>query len=176
MKRQFAHPLMARLLTWEKRQQVLLQAVEREKLIVGILVLVINMFIACLVLLMLVLIIIEKTRDLGVLLALGATSHGAVTIFLTTGLLLVTVGTGLGLVGGYFFVKFINPIHDAIHSAFGFKLFDPETYKIDRLPSTVSFTGVLQSTLPSILFGMVASLFPAIWASRQSPIKAIHYE
>lgn len=171
-----SNPLVARIRTWEDRQQILLQAVEREKGIVGFLVLLINVFIACLVLLMLVLLIIEKTRDIGVLLSLGATTRGTVAIFLITGVAIIALGTGLGLVGGYYFVKRINVVLDSIYYLFGFKLFDPETYKLDRLPTTVSLTGVLGSTLPAILFGLAASLIPAIWASRRDPIKAIHYE
>ena len=167
---------LAQVRTWEDRQQILLTAVEREKRIVGFLVLLINGFIGCLVLLMLVLLVIEKTRDLGVLLALGATPRGVMSLFLTTGLVLVTLGVGAGLGLGYLFTLIINPLHDAVHALTGWLLFDPETYRLDRLPTTISVGEVLASVLPSVLFGLLASLVPAVWASRQDPIKAIHYE
>ncbi len=163
--------------TWEEtRQQILIEAVDREKWIVGFLILLINAFIGCVVLLMLVLLVIEKTRDMGVLMALGATPRGVISIFLADGLAIVAIGTVLGLVAGHYFTLHLNTIHDLFHAWTGYRLFDPEIYKLDRLPASVSVSEVLLSVLPSIKFGLVASLIPAIWASRQDPIKAIHYE
>lgn len=163
--------------TWEEtRQQILIEAVDREKWIVGFLIFVINGFIGCVVLLMLALLVIEKTRDMGVLMALGATPRGVITIFLVDGLAIVAFGIVLGLFSGHYFTVCLNPIHDLFHAWTGYRLFDPEIYKLDRLPASVSFNEVLLSALPSVLFGLVASLVPAIWASRHDPIKAIHYE
>ena len=162
--------------TWEEQRSVMIQAVDQEKWIVGFLVFLLNFFIGCVVLLMLILIVIEKTQDIGVLLALGAQPRGVVWIFLAGGLVIVTVGVLLGLLVGWAFVENINRIHDAIFAATGIKLFEPEIYQMDRIPTTVTISEVLVSIFPSVLFGFLASLVPAIWASHQDPIKAIHYE
>jgi ABC-type lipoprotein release transport system permease subunit len=169
-------PLMFQIRTWEQQRSVLVQAVDQEKWIVSFLVFILNVFIGFVVLLMLVLIVIEKTRDIGILLALGAKPRGVVRIFLADGLVIVALGVGLGLLGGYFFVENINRIHDAFFGITGIRLFDPQIYQMDRIPTTVTVGQVMISVLPSILFGFLASLIPAIWASHQDPIKAIHYE
>jgi ABC-type lipoprotein release transport system permease subunit len=171
-----SRPLQARIQTWEEQKPILTQAVEREKWIVGFLIFLLDVFIGCVVLLMLVLMVIEKTRDIGILLALGAHPRGVVSIFLVDGLAIVAVGVVLGLVAGYFFVDNINALHDGIHALTGIRLFDPEIYHLDRIPMSVSATQVLASIFPPIIFGFLASLIPAVWASRQDPIKAIHYE
>jgi lipoprotein-releasing system permease protein len=171
-----SRPLAVQVLTWEEQRPVLIQAVEREKWIVGILVFILDVFIGCIVLLMLVLLVIEKTRDIGVLLALGAKPRGVVRIFLTDGLAIVAMGVILGLIAGHFFTDNINQIHDAILEVTGIRLFDPEIYQLDRIPITVTASEVLVSIFPPILFGFLASLIPAIWASRKDPIQTLHCE
>jgi hypothetical protein len=170
------HPLWAEVKTWEEKRRIFIQAVDQEKWIVGFLVFLVDVFIAFVVLLMLVLLVIEKTRDTGILLALGARPRGIVRIFLTEGLVVVAFGVVIGLVVGYFFIRNINTLHDGIHALTGLRLFDPEIYQMDRIPTTVTSAEVMLSIFPSVLFGFLASLIPAVWAAHQDPIKAIHYE
>ena len=119
---------------------------------------------------------IEKTRDMGVLLALGATPGGVVRIFLANGLMIVAAGTLLGLAIGYLFCVYINPIHDWIQATTGWRLFPAEIYHMDRIPITFQLGDVLLSIAPPVVLGFLSSLIPAVWASRRDPIKAIHYE
>jgi lipoprotein-releasing system permease protein len=82
----------------------------------------------------------------------------------------------LGLAGGYVFCLYINPIHDWIYLQTGLRLFPAEIYHMDRIPVAFHLSDLLLSILPAVKFGFIASLIPAIWASRRDPIKAIHYE
>jgi len=164
------------IMTWEQRQHILLEAVRIEKFVIYFLVVLLIFFAACMVLLMLTLTVIEKTRDIGVLLALGATPFGVVRVFLTNGMILSVAGTILGLVAGYLFCTFINPIHDWIYAVTGRRFFPAEIYHMDRIPIAFQLSDVLLSIAPPLLLGFVASLIPAIWAARRDPIKAIHYE
>jgi lipoprotein-releasing system permease protein len=150
--------------------------VKIEKWIMGFVVSLLDVFCSCVVLLMLVLIVLEKTRDCGVLLALGATPRGVFSIFLLTGLTITAVGTACGLVAGWLFLGAINSVHDGIYSLTGLRLWDPEVYLLDRIPTSVNPGIVVMSILPALLFGFGASLVPAIWAARKDPIQAIHHE
>ncbi|MBI4584305.1 MAG: ABC transporter permease [Planctomycetes bacterium] len=162
--------------TWEDVRKNFLQAVTIEKWINGFVVSLLNIFTACVVLLMLVLIVIEKTRDAGILLSMGATPWGVFSIFLWSGLFISGVGTVFGLVSGSIFIALINPIHEGIYHLTGFKLFDPEVYLMDRIPTAISPGDIAFTILPAIGFGLLASLIPALWASRKDPIKSIQYE
>lgn len=162
--------------TWKDAKKIFLQAVKIEKWIMGFVVSLLNIFTSCIILLMLVLIVIEKTRDAGILLSLGATGRDVLLIFLINGVTISTVGTVLGLVAGTVFLKCINPIHDWIHEVTGARLFDPEIYLMDRIPTSLQPVDVILSVLPAIAFGLLASLVPAVWASRKDPIVAIHHE
>ena len=133
-------------------------------------------FTACMILLMLILTVIEKRRDIGILLALGATPGGIVGIFLINGLALTVAGTAAGLLCGYVFCANINPIHDWLYTVTGIQLFPPDVYDLDRIPISFRTTEVLLSVTPALLLGFLASLIPAVWASRRDPIEAIHHE
>lgn len=162
--------------SWEQMKGNILTAVLIEKFVIYFLLVLLMSFTGCMVLLMLLLTVIEKTRDMGVLLALGATPGGVVRIFLGSGLCLISAGTALGLAAGYLFCLYINPLHDWIHSVTGWKLFPPEIYHMDRIPISFQLGDVLLSVAPPVVLGFLSSLIPAIWASRRDPIKAIHYE
>jgi len=165
-----------RVLSWEQLNPNRLTAVVIEKFVIYFLLVLLMSFTGCMVLLMLLLTVIEKTRDVGILLALGATPGGVVKIFLTSGLFLIAAGTSLGLFVGFIFCHYINPIHDAIYAWTGWKLFPPEIYHMDRIPIAFRASDVLLSVAPPLVLGFLSSLIPAIWASRRDPIKAIHYE
>ncbi len=162
--------------TWQDSKRIFLQAVEIEKWIIGFVVSLLNIFTGCLILLMLVLIVLEKTRDSGVLLALGATPNGVMSIFLSNGVIITGIGTVLGLVVGICFVTGINWLHDAVRGLTGITIFDPEVYFMDRIPVVITLQDVVLSALPAVIFGIVSSLVPAAWASRKNPIEAIHHE
>jgi lipoprotein-releasing system permease protein len=162
--------------TWEQLRKNLLSAVKIEKFIIYFLMCLLVAFTACMVLLMLVLTVIEKTRDVGVLMSLGATPRGVVKVFLTNGMILSFVGTLMGLGLGYLFCAFINPIHDWIYSVTGLRLFPAEIYHMDRIPVAFQPLDVLLSIGPPLVLCFLASLVPAVWASRRDPIKAIHHE
>jgi len=160
----------------EQLKSTLLQAVAIEKFVIYFLLVLLMSFTGCMVLLMLLLTVIEKTRDMGILLALGATPRGVTRIFLLNGLAICLAGTALGLALGYLFSWNINPIHDWIYALTGRELFAARIYHMDRIPIVFQPGDVFLSIGPPIVLGFLSSLVPAIWASRRDPIKAIHYE
>ncbi len=164
------------VLTWKDLRRNILKAVLIEKFLVYFLVLILVFFTGSMVLLMLLLTVIEKTRDIGVLMSLGATPRGVTSIFFLNGFLICTAGTSLGLGLGFAFCTYINEIHDAFYDATGWSLFNAEIYHMDRIPIAFEPLDILLSTLPPVVIGLLASLVPALWAPRRDPIKAIQYE
>ena len=126
--------------------------------------------------LILTLMVIEKTRDLGVLRSLGATRRGVITLFLRQGLALTLLGIVVGSIAGVILVQNINEIHDAIKAATGWSLFPPDVYYLSRIPTKMRFTDWSIVLGPALAFGYLGSLIPALWAARRDPVKALHHE
>ena len=138
--------------------------------------LILIVFTGSMILLMLTLTVIEKTKDVGVLMSLGAPPGGITKIFLFNGLLISMAGTALGLALGYAFSANINEIHDLIYAVSGVELFPAEIYQMDRIPVHFYPADILWCTLPPVIVGLLASLVPATWAPRRDPIGSIQYE
>ena len=162
--------------TWPEIRANLLKAVGIEKLLVYFIVLILIVFTGSMILLMLTLTVIEKTRDVGVLMSLGAPPMGVTKIFLFNGLLISMLGTALGLGLGYAFSANINEIHDLIYAVSGIELFPAEIYQMDRIPVHFQPADILWCTLPPVIVGLLASWVPATWAPRRDPIGSIQYE
>ncbi len=162
--------------TWEDKRANLIQAVEIEKRIISVLMLLIVAFAAGMIFLILMLLVIEKQRDLGVLRAMGATRGGIVSLVLRQGLFLCTLGAGFGLLGGWIFLENINAFHDWVYQMTGLRLFPPNVYYLERIPAILRWQDILLVCMPTLVFGFLGSILPAVRAGRQDPIKALHHE
>lgn len=162
--------------TWKDLRKTLQEAVLIEKFLVYFIVLILVVFTGSMILLMLLLAVIEKTRDVGVLMSLGATPQGVTSIFLINGIIISFLGTVLGFILGLAFCLYINDIHDAIYDITGWSIFKAEIYHMDRIPITFDPWDIILSTVPPVIIGLLASMVPALWAPRRDPIKSIQYE
>ncbi len=140
--------------TWPEIRANLLKAVGIEKLLVYFIVLILIVFTGSMILLMLTLTVIEKTKDVGVLMSLGAPPGGVTKIFLFNGLLISMAGTAFGLGLGYAFSANINEIHDLIYAVSGVELFPAEIYQMDRIPVHFYPADILWCTLPPVIVGL----------------------
>jgi lipoprotein-releasing system permease protein len=162
--------------TWQDTQGPLLAAVQLETTILNILLFMIIAVAGFGILATFFMIVVEKTRDIGVLKSLGATGTGIATIFLGYGVLLGTVGAGVGLVCGLIFVWKINDIARMIEWITGREVFDPTVYYFDTIPTIVHPSMLVWVTLGAILIAVLASVLPSIRAARMHPVEALRYE
>ena len=140
--------------TWQDSQRPLLSAIQMELTILNILLFMIIAVAGFGILATFFMIVVEKTRDIGILKALGAPSRGVMSIFLSYGMSLGLVGTGVGVVLGLLFVAYINKIATVVGYVTGQEVFDPEFYYFSEIPTMVSptmvvFVGCLLYTSPS---------------------------
>ena len=162
--------------TWEQKQGPLLAAVEVESAILNVLLFLIIAVAGFGILAIFFMIVVEKTRDIGILKALGASSRGVMSIFLSYGLGLGIVGSGVGVVMGLLFVKYINQIEKGVTWLTGRKVFDERIYYFPEIPTSVSGAMVFWVAAGAMTIAVLASILPARRAARLHPVEALRYE
>lgn len=162
--------------TWEDRQRNFLKAVETEKRMMAIILCFIVIVAAGSILAIQTMMVVEKTRDIGILKALGGTTRGIQSIFLLNGLSIGILGAVLGLVLGLVVTDNINPIHDLIGRLTGYRVFSPEIYVFDRIPTNFEPLAIALFTVGTVIVSVAASLYPAFRASRMNAVEALRYE
>jgi lipoprotein-releasing system permease protein len=169
-------PAYFRVSTWEQKQGPLLAAVAVEQRILNILLFFIIAVAGFGILAIFSMIVVEKTRDIGVLKALGASTSGVRGIFLGYGLLLGTAGSGIGMAAGLLFVRYINPIEQGLSKLTGRRVFDDAIYYLDAIPTRVEPWTVAWIVIGALLITAVACIWPAQRAARLHPVQALRYE
>lgn len=162
--------------TWEQRQGPLLAAVDVESSILNILLFLIITVAGFGILAIFFMIVVEKTRDIGILKALGASSSGVMSIFLAYGLLLGMVGAGAGVGVGLLFVRYINEIEALISFTTGREVFPEKIYYFKDIPTHVEPLTVLWVSFGAVMIAVLASVLPARRAARLRPVQALRYE
>ena len=159
--------------TWEKKQGPLLAAVEVESAILNVLLFLIIAVAGFGILAIFYMIVVEKTRDIGILKSLGASSRGVMTIFLSYGLSLGLVGSGVGVLAGLLFVKNINEIEAALTWITGRKVFDETIYYFPSIPTRTHPMMVFWVAVGAVTIATLASVLPARRAAGLHPVRAL---
>ncbi|HXT57975.1 MAG TPA: ABC transporter permease [Pirellulales bacterium] len=162
--------------TWRDKQGPLLAAVQMETTILNIILFLIIAVAGFGILAIFFMIVVEKTRDIGILKALGASGRGIMGVFLAYGLSLGMVGAGSGLVIGLLFVIYINEIAGLLGRVTGREIFDPSIYYFYKIPTIIDPFTVAWIVCGAMAIAVLASVLPARRASRLHPVEALRYE
>jgi ABC-type lipoprotein release transport system permease subunit len=162
--------------TWRQRQAVIVGPIEKQRTLTVIMFGIISLVAVVLIFVIFYMIVFQKTKDIGVLKAVGAGSFGVAQIFLAYGAAIGLVGAMVGTVGGYYFVRYINPIQDAVDRWFGFRVWDREFFMFEKIPNEVEVAPALLIVAGAIVAGLLGALIPAWRAARMQPVEALRYE
>ncbi len=165
-----------RVATWRDLQGPLLQAVSMETIILNLLLFLIIAVAGFGILATFFMIVVEKTRDVGILKALGAPNRGVMSIFISYGFVLGLTGSGAGAIGGVLFVWYINDIAAFYARCTGREIFDPTIYYFQEIPTILSPLTVAWIMAGSVVIAVLASVLPALRAARLHPVEALRYE
>lgn len=165
-----------RIQTWRDMQGPLLAAVQLETTLLNILLFLIIAVAGFGILATFYMIVVEKTRDVGVLKALGTPGRGVMSIFLGYGFSLGVVGSGVGLGLGLLFIHYINEIAAGLEWATGRPIFDPTVYYFQEIPAIVEIHTIVGVMCGAVLIAVMASVLPARRAARLHPVEALRYE
>jgi lipoprotein-releasing system permease protein len=162
--------------TWENKQGPLLGAIAIEKGILNVLLFLIIAVAGFGILAIFAMIVVEKTRDIGILKALGASNGGVMKIFLGYGLLLGLIGAGLGTALGITFTVHINEIEHALSLVTGQDIFDRSIYYFNEIPTDIQPLNVVLVNVGAVAIAVLFSVLPALRAALLHPVRALRYE
>lgn len=152
---------------WGEMNRNLFAALRLEKLVMGIILTIIVIVAAGLIFATVIMLVLEKRKEIAVLKALGVSDGGIVKIFLAEGLQIGIAGGVLGLVSGLAWCLFIEKV--------GIKL-DPQVYYIPSLPVRIVPLQTMLAVVIAILVTFLASVYPALKASQVEPVEGLKSE
>ncbi|MBN8227382.1 ABC transporter permease [Corallococcus macrosporus] len=159
------YPYRAR--DWGEMNKNLFSALRLEKLVMGIILSIIIIVAAGLIVATVIMLVLEKRKEISVLKALGVPDGGIVKIFLAEGLQIGVAGGFLGLFSGLAWCLFIEKV--------GIKL-DPEVYYIPALPVRIEPVQTALAVVIAVLVTYLASIYPALKASSVEPVEGLKAE
>jgi lipoprotein-releasing system permease protein len=153
---------------WMEQNRPLFRALRLEQIVTFIVIGLIVCVAALNILTALTMMVMEKNRDIAVMLSFGVRPQQIRTIFLFQGLLIGVVGTGLGLIAGYT-LSWLGGHYRFIHLS-------AEVYSIDYLPFAIRWTDGLIVAAVALAVSLLATLYPSASAARILPAEALRYE
>ncbi len=152
---------------WKELNRNLFNALRLEKIttfiILSIAIAVASFCIVCTLLLM----VTEKSKEISILKSIGASDNHILRLFIAEGLIIGGIGTVFGVVAGWALAKGLQ--------LSGFRL-SPDVYYVDRLPIEVNWSDYVTVAVSALVITAIATIYPAIAASRLRPVEGIRYE
>jgi len=161
---------------WMEMNHNLFSALKLEKIAMFIILVLIVLVAAFNIISSLIMVVMEKSKDIAILKSMGAPSKGILRIFIIEGGVIGVVGTILGTLLGLGAAFHLERITDFVEHLFGFKILAGDVYYIDKLPSQVNPLDVAWIVTTAILISLLATLYPSWRASRLDPAEALRYE
>lgn len=162
--------------TWREKQHIWIDAISNEKLLTVFLFGIISLVAVFLVFCIFYMIVMEKTKDIGIIKSVGATSSGVAGIFLGYGLVIGLVGSLMGLLCSFLIVHYINELHAELGKLFGIQIWNPEVYVFDKIPNTMSWRDIAVIVPIAIVSSVFGALYPAVRAARMHPVESLRWE
>ncbi len=157
-----------RALDWQTQNSSLFSALQLEKLAMGLIIFFIMVVAAFNIVGTLTMVVTDKTREIGILRAMGLTSASVARIFLVQGAVIGAVGTAIGLTFGLALAYVVDRS--------GWVRINPAVYFIDHLPVHIEWQDVAVVVLASLAIAVFATLYPSRSAAALEPVEAIRHE
>ena len=161
---------------WTRSHANFFRAVEIEKRVMFIILLLIVAVAAFNVVSALVMLVTDKQADIAILRTLGAPPGSVMQIFMVQGAVIGVIGTLTGVICGVLLALNISTLVPAIEHAFNVQFLSKDVYLIPELPSDVHLRDVVIIGLVSLALSFLATLYPSWRASRVNPAEALRYE
>lgn len=152
------------------------RALQMQKAVMFVILLLVVLVAAFNIISSLIMVVMEKGREIAILKTMGARSSGIMAIFIINGGVIGVFGTLSGLALGLLLSLNLEKTLRALENIFGIQLISGDVYFIDHVPATVLPSDVIWVTGLSLLISLLATLYPAWRAARVDPVEVLRYE
>jgi lipoprotein-releasing system permease protein len=167
---------MPRVSSWRDQNRTMIAAVEKELGLVLFLFAIISVVAIFLVLAIFWSMVAEKTKDIGILRAVGASRLGVAWVWVRYGFVIGVVGAVGGGVMSYLIVTNINEIHDWLGESMGLYVWDPKVYYFSEIPAKFKWIDASIVLVSGVVASGVGAFIPAMRAARMDPVRALRFE
>ena len=161
---------------WMQMNKNLFSALKLEKRVMFIILSLIVLVAAFNIISALIMIVMEKNKDIAILKSMGATSATIMKIFIYQGLIVGVVGTFFGCIAGLTIALNLQKISLVIEKIFNFKILPGDVYYLSELPSKVNYSDVVVIVIGTLTICFLSTIYPALRASKLDPAEALRYE
>ena len=161
---------------WTRDHASYFRAIRIEKTMVALILMLIVAVAAFYLVAMLAMVVTDKRTDIAILRTLGASPRRVMAVFLIQGGVIAWFGVALGVLLGTLIGHNAGAIALFLERLFRFEFFNSEVYVITRLPSELRFEQIAWIAGIAMLITLLATIYPALRASRVPPADALRYE
>jgi lipoprotein-releasing system permease protein len=161
---------------WMEMNKNLFSALRLEKVIMFIILFLIVFVAAFNIVSTLIMVVMEKNKDVAILKSMGAPARSIMKIFIIEGLIIGIVGTILGTLSGMLAAVNMETIANYVERVLGLEVFPRDVYYLDRFPSELNSSDVLIIVIVALVLCFLATLYPSWKASKLDPAEALRYE
>jgi len=161
---------------WMQMNKNLFSALRLEKRVMFIILSLIVLVAAFNIISALIMIVMEKNKDIAILKSMGATSATIMKIFIYQGLIVGAVGTFFGCIAGLTVALNLQKISLLVEKIFNFKILPGDVYYLSELPSKVNYGDVVVIVIGTLTICFLSTIYPSLRASKLDPAEALRYE
>jgi lipoprotein-releasing system permease protein len=161
---------------WTEQNAAYFRAVHIEKMMMGLIMLLIVAVAAFNIVASLVMVVTDKRTDIAMLRTLGLTPREVLAVFITQGTVIGWMGTGLGVILGTLLAYNVSAVAGWLQRVFGFQIMDADVYYITRIPTDPHATDIALICVAAFTLALIATVYPAMRAARTQPAEALRYE
>jgi lipoprotein-releasing system permease protein len=161
---------------WMQMNKNLFSALKLEKHVMFIILSLIVLVAAFNIISALIMIVMEKNKDIAILKSMGATSRSIMKIFIFQGLIIGVIGTALGCVTGLAVALNLQKVSIVVEKIFRFKILPGDVYYLSELPSKVNYGDIVIIVVGTLSICFLSTIYPSLRASRTDPAEALRYE